>query len=44
MPVLCVPYGYNEGNDPRELPCDGLVETLAAVPALLTEPWPRPTR
>ncbi|MGH8230494.1 MAG: phosphoglycolate phosphatase [Steroidobacteraceae bacterium] len=44
MPVLCVPYGYNEGNDPRELPCDSLVETLADVPRLLTEQWAPPTR
>lgn len=36
MPVVCVPYGYNEGNDPRQLPCDALIETLAELPALLT--------
>jgi phosphoglycolate phosphatase len=36
MPVVCVPYGYNEGNDPRALPCDALVETLAELPALLS--------
>ena len=36
MPVVCVPYGYNEGNDPRALPCDAIVETLAELPALLT--------
>jgi phosphoglycolate phosphatase len=35
MPVVCVPYGYNEGHDPRELPCDAFVETLAELPALL---------
>ena len=35
MPVVCVPYGYNEGNDPRQLECDGRVETLADLPALL---------
>jgi phosphoglycolate phosphatase len=34
--VVCVPYGYNEGNDPRALACDALVETLAELPALLT--------
>jgi phosphoglycolate phosphatase len=33
--VLCVPYGYNEGQDPRELPCDALIETLADLPGLL---------
>jgi phosphoglycolate phosphatase len=35
--VVCVPYGYNEGRDPRELPCDALVDTLADLPGLL---WP----
>ena len=35
IPVLCVPYGYNEGQDPRTLPCDALIETLADLPALL---------
>ncbi len=35
MPVVCVPYGYNEGQDPRALPCDALVDTLADLPALL---------
>jgi phosphoglycolate phosphatase len=44
MPVLCVPYGYNEGNDPRELPCDRLVETLAEVPGLLANEWALHTR
>jgi phosphoglycolate phosphatase len=44
MPVLCVPYGYNEGNDPRALPCDSLVETLADVPRLLTDEWAPQTR
>jgi phosphoglycolate phosphatase len=36
MPVVCVPYGYNEGNDPRQLPCDAFIETLAELPALLS--------
>ncbi len=36
VPVVCVPYGYNEGNDSRQLPCDGFVDTLAQLPALLT--------
>ncbi len=36
LPVVCVPYGYNEGEDPRKLPCDAFVETLADLPALLT--------
>ena len=35
MPVVCVPYGYNEGRDARTLPCDAFVETLAGLPALL---------
>lgn len=35
MPVLCVPYGYNEGVDPRTLRCDGFVENLAELPGLL---------
>jgi phosphoglycolate phosphatase len=35
MAVVCVPYGYNEGEDPRKLPCDAIVETLADLPALL---------
>jgi len=35
MPVVCVPYGYNEGRDPRALPCDAFVETLDELPALL---------
>lgn len=35
IPVICVPYGYNEGNDPRTLPCDALIETLADLPELL---------
>ena len=34
MPVYCVPYGYNEGQDPRLLPCDGLIDTIARLPAL----------
>jgi phosphoglycolate phosphatase len=35
--VICVPYGYNEGNDPRELPCDALIEDLSKLPPLLLE-------
>ena len=37
IPVLCVPYGYNEGHDPRELPCDALVESLGDLPGLLLQ-------
>jgi phosphoglycolate phosphatase len=35
IPVVCVPYGYNEGRDPRELPCDALIDTLADLPRWL---------
>jgi phosphoglycolate phosphatase len=35
MSVVAVPYGYNEGQDPRQLPAHGMVETLAELPALL---------
>jgi phosphoglycolate phosphatase len=35
IPVICVPYGYNEGRNPRELACDRLIETLADLPGLL---------
>jgi phosphoglycolate phosphatase len=42
IPVVCVPYGYNEGQDPRSLPCDAMIESLALLPAMLrgtqTEP------
>ncbi len=31
MPVLAVPYGYNEGRDVRELEVDGIVSTLLAA-------------
>jgi phosphoglycolate phosphatase len=35
LPVVCVPYGYNEGSDPRALSCDAFIETLADLPRLL---------
>jgi phosphoglycolate phosphatase len=35
IPVICVSYGYNEGRDPRTLDCDALIDSLAALPALL---------
>jgi phosphoglycolate phosphatase len=35
LAVVCVPYGYNEGADPRLLPCDAFVENLGELPALL---------
>jgi phosphoglycolate phosphatase len=40
LPVVCVPYGYNEGNDPRELACDAFVERLDELPGLLTRAIP----
>jgi phosphoglycolate phosphatase len=39
IPIVCVPYGYNEGQDPRALACDAMVETLADLPRLV---WPHP--
>jgi phosphoglycolate phosphatase len=36
LAVVCVPYGYNEGADPRALPCDAFVESVDDLPALLT--------
>jgi phosphoglycolate phosphatase len=35
IPVICVPYGYNEGEDPRLLPCDAFIESLADLPGML---------
>ena len=35
IPVICVPYGYNEGQDPRSLPCDAIIDSLADLPAML---------
>lgn len=37
MRVVCVTYGYNEGQDARTLECDALVDSLTEVPALLTK-------
>jgi len=37
LAVVCVPYGYNEGVDPRALPCDAFVESVGGLPALLTD-------
>ena len=36
-PVLCVPYGYNEGADVRELDVDAIVETLFEATKLITK-------
>jgi phosphoglycolate phosphatase len=33
--VVCVPYGYNEGQDPHTLKCDAMIDTLADLPPLL---------
>jgi phosphoglycolate phosphatase len=38
IPIVCVPYGYNEGQDPSTLACDAMIATLADLPALL---WPK---
>jgi phosphoglycolate phosphatase len=35
VPVICVPYGYNEGMDPKTLPCDLLIDSIAELPGLL---------
>jgi phosphoglycolate phosphatase len=35
MTVICVTYGYNEGQDPRTLPCDGWIDSLAELPERL---------
>ncbi|MGO8830318.1 MAG: phosphoglycolate phosphatase [Steroidobacteraceae bacterium] len=35
IPIVCVPYGYNEGRDPRALPCDALIESLADLAPML---------
>jgi phosphoglycolate phosphatase len=37
IPIVCVPYGYNEGQDPNSLACDAMIENLAELPGLL---WP----
>jgi phosphoglycolate phosphatase len=38
IPVICVPYGYNEGRNPRDLPCDAFIDSLTELPQLLLEP------
>lgn len=35
LPVVCVPYGYNEGADPRALPADAFIDSLAELPGLI---------
>jgi phosphoglycolate phosphatase len=31
-PILCVPYGYNEGRPVQSLDCDGIVSSLDELP------------
>lgn len=33
--IFCVPYGYNEGRDVRELDCDAIVSTLLEASKLI---------
>jgi phosphoglycolate phosphatase len=35
IPVVCVPYGYNEGRHSRDLSCDAFIESLAELPHVL---------
>lgn len=35
--VICVTYGYNEGQDPRTLACDAWIDSLAELPPLLLQ-------
>ena len=35
MPVVLVPYGYTEGQDPRQWACDHMVDNLALLPGVL---------
>lgn len=36
--VICVTYGYNEGQDPRSLPSDAWIDGMDELPALLLPP------
>jgi phosphoglycolate phosphatase len=36
-PVFCVPYGYNEGLDVRDLDVDAIVETLFEATKLIVK-------
>ncbi len=38
IPVVCVTWGYNEGQDPRELPADAFIDSFTELPALLRLP------
>ena len=35
LPVVCVPYGYNEGQDVRTLACHALLDDLSHLPGWL---------
>jgi phosphoglycolate phosphatase len=37
IPIICVPYGYNEGQDPRSLDCDAIIENIGDLPKLLRQ-------
>jgi len=36
IPVFCVPYGYREGRPLNSLACNGFIDSLADIPALIT--------
>ena len=36
-PVFCVPYGYNEGRDVRELDVDAIVTSLIEATRLISK-------
>ena len=36
--IFCVPYGYNEGRDVRELDCDAIVSSLYQATKLIQQP------
>lgn len=38
IPVVCVTYGYNEGQDPRQLPADAFIDSFRELPGLLELP------
>ncbi|WP_090659233.1 phosphoglycolate phosphatase [Nitrosomonas marina] len=39
--VFCVPYGYNEGRDVRELDCDAIVPSLVEASQLIVKATPQ---
>ncbi|MBE0612195.1 MAG: phosphoglycolate phosphatase [Burkholderiales bacterium] len=38
-PVLCVSYGYTEGGDVHDLPCDAIVDSLSEAANILKITW-----